>query len=115
MTASAQLLSEPGGGHRLKLEGRLPPLWAGNLATGLASNRVGIISGRAKETGLDWSAEFVLDFQATSSPPASLDFVKLAHSENREVFGGAIRIARYTVSRLPSGMLEVSIQGPDQP
>lgn len=101
--------------HRLRLEGRLPPLWAGDLATGLAAQEISVLSGRGRGSGLNWTAELLLDFSAAQVSPDRVDYLKLASSSSGTAFAGSIRLTRFACNRLPNGLLEVWVYGPDQP
>lgn len=114
MDLSARIVCERDRCYRLQLQGRLTPLWPSQLTTALASHRIGILSGRAKGTGLNWNAEFLLDFTASTADPESLDYATLAKTETPAELGGTVRLSRYTCSQLPDGRLEARVFGPDQ-
>ena len=114
MEASTQIIPEQDRLYRLRMNGRLQPLWAADLATGLAALRIQIVSARGKRVGLEWHAELLLDFSRSSTLPEALDYQKLASTKNSRTFAGKPRVTRFSSNRLPDGMLEVWVYGPDQ-
>lgn len=115
MDTSVQILPAGGYSYRLRLDGRLPPLWAGDLASGLAAQEISILSGRGRGAGLNWKAELLLDFTAAQVVPERVDYLKLAASSSGAAFAGKVRLSHFACNRLPNGLLEVWVYGPDQP
>jgi hypothetical protein len=113
--AAARVALDQGRQYRLTLTGRLSPLWAGDLTSGLAAHRVGILSGWGRGSGLDWTAELLLDFSASTAIPEGIDYVRLTSSGSGADLNQALRVSRHVCARLPSGLLDVRVFGPDQP
>jgi hypothetical protein len=102
--------------HRqlLALKGSFPPQWPGNLAAGLATLHIGIVSGTARKQGFSWDALLTLDFSRHPGVADPIDFIALAKSDVANLPEDPIRLASYTLRRLPSDELEVTVTGPDQ-
>jgi hypothetical protein len=83
---------------RLSLEGVLWPGWAGNLASGLAAQRMSILRGSALggRAGL-WTATFDVLRLPDAPDPASLDLLALARHDAREGFSTPLRIGRFAL------------------
>jgi hypothetical protein len=114
MKSTARIALDHARQHRLNLEGEFLPFWIGNLAAGLAAQRVSIVSGRGSGTGLRWNASFLLDFAGSSADAAALDYVALANSENPSLIDTAISLTRCSCRRTPAKSLELTLEGPDQ-
>lgn len=84
--------------YRVAFEGVLWPGWVGNLASGLAAQRVSILRGSALggRAGL-WTASFDVLRLPDAPDPASLDLLALARLEAREGFSTPLRIARFAL------------------
>jgi hypothetical protein len=102
--------------HRqlLALKGSFPPQWPGNLAAGLATLHIGIVSGTARKQGFSWDALFTLDFSRHPGLAEPVDFVALAKTDVMNLPEEPIHLSGYTLRRLPSDELEVTVTGLDQ-
>lgn len=105
-----------GGLHRIELAGVLAPGWAGNLASGLAAQRISIVRGSALGGGAGaWSARFDVRRLPGAPDPASLDVAEIARREAREGFSTPLRLARFAVepSLAHRGSLRLVVEAAD--
>lgn len=110
---TAQLKPDRGRRYRLEIQGRLPLFWAANLAAGLATRGISIVSGRAVRQHLDWTAAFVIDATHATTDLDRLDCVRLAQTDCVVTGTAEVQLTRFTCTRLDAG-LEVRLYGPDQ-
>jgi hypothetical protein len=75
-----EVIKNPGGLHTLKIWGRLPPDWMGNLSSGLSRNSINIISATARRVKFAWSAEFEIVPDRFAEDLDKIDFIALAKS-----------------------------------
>ncbi len=68
----------PMGNYTLKIWGRFPPSWIGNLSSGLSRNRISVISGTAKKTKTVWQAAFEIMATPMAPDPKKIDHISLA-------------------------------------
>lgn len=68
------------GTSSLRVWGRLPPGWVGNLSSGLSRNSINIISATARKENLSWSAEFQIAPKGCTDLD-TIDYVALATDE----------------------------------
>jgi hypothetical protein len=98
------------------IEGSLPPGWAGNLASGLAAQRVSIERGEARaERGGVWAARFEVQRLAGAQPFASIDIAKLASTDAGEGFATPLRLIDFSVASTDDrgGCLELGVTALD--
>jgi hypothetical protein len=103
--------------QRIALEGVLWPGWAGNLASGLAAQRVSIVRGHALGGGAGlWSARFDVRCLPGAPDLAALDLVALARQEAREGFSTPLRLARFALHPAleHGGSLRLSVAARDR-
>jgi len=79
------------------LEGSLAPGWAGNLASGLAAQRVSIERGEARAERGVWAARFEVRALAGAPPFASIDLAKLAATDAGEGFATPLRLVDFSI------------------
>ncbi len=85
--------------HQVYIDGSLPPGWAGNLASGLATQRISIERGEARaERGGVWTARFEVARLAGAPPFESIDFARLAATDAREGFATPLRLIGFELA-----------------
>ena len=102
--------------YQFYLEGSLPPGWAGNLASGLAAQRISIERGEARaERGGIWTARFEVERLAGARPFESIDIAKLAATDAGEGFATPLRLFDSSVeaSQDRGGCLVVAVTAQD--
>lgn len=109
--ATAQVLAQPGGLHRVELSGSFPhPHWLAFLCGGLSAVDVSVVSGRAVRTSpLLWEGQLVLDGEV-----AGLDIVALASRRPPMRDAAAPVLSWATVERRTDGLLYLSLEAPDE-
>jgi hypothetical protein len=113
----AALREESAGGFRLKLAGRFPPGWCGNLAAGLARAGIAIESGRALSSAArGWRAELCLRAPGCGADPRQLDFGQLLETDAGAGFTTPIALLASRVGSSPrhGGCLTLAIEGEDR-
>ena len=116
LPAGFEISSINSGKYSLKIWGRLPPGWMGNLSSGLSRHRINIISATAKKEKLSWLAEFEIMPGRFAAELDKIDFLALAtdgidsdasmnFSLDEVVFGEPDR---------NNGALYIEIKAPDQ-
>lgn len=98
------------------MDGPLGPGWAGNLAAGLAAQRVSIERGQARaERGGIWTARFEVQRLPGAAPFASIDVAKLAATDAGEGFATPLRLLDFSVEWAPDrgGCLMLSVCAQD--
>lgn len=78
LSAGFELSAVKSGKCILKVWGRLPPGWMGNLSSGLSRNHINIISAKAKKENLSWTAEFEIMPDRFAAELDKIDFLALA-------------------------------------
>jgi hypothetical protein len=78
LSAGFEISAITAGECTLKVWGRLPPGWMGNLSSGLSRNHINIISATAKKENLTWSAEFEIMPDRFAADLDKIDFLALA-------------------------------------
>lgn len=79
--AGFEIKRMPSGHFVLKVWGRLPPTWIGNLSSGLSRNHISVISGSAKKIRTTWHAEFEIMATRPVVDPDKIDYLELARSD----------------------------------
>lgn len=100
--------------HTLRVNGALPPGWAGRVAAGLAARSISIVRGRARRDGpITWRGEFEVA-PPPGTPVEGLDLAVLAWLRNPSP-GAPTRVTltRYRVDELPGEIL-VAVEAHDQ-
>jgi hypothetical protein len=88
---------------RVRLWGRLPPAWAGNLALHACGLGLEIVSGDATRIGAThWAATFLLRSADPRAPIARHDYLQMA------------RRAPMLVPRLPEPNIEIHLEEPGE-
>ncbi|HEX8552903.1 MAG TPA: hypothetical protein VF681_15270 [Abditibacteriaceae bacterium] len=101
--------------YELQLNGRIShPHWLVFLLAGLAQSQVSVVSGRAQQTGLDWTARLMVDFRGASARPDSLDYAVMAERKPASPVMTAPKLTSYNLARRADGSLQLHVQGPDQ-
>ncbi len=76
--AGFEVSRKSSGNFELKIWGRFPPNWIGNLSSGLSGNRINIINGTARKAKASWSAEFEIAPARFATDLKNIDFLALA-------------------------------------
>jgi hypothetical protein len=108
---------KPSGQYLLKIWGRFPPDWLGNISSGISKNRISIISGSAKKVDNVWHAEFVLEKTPEASDPGKIDYLALALETPDRATSTAISLDSYLLGEEPGnhdGALYLEVKAPDQ-
>ena len=101
----------------VRLWGNLGPLWADAFSLGLASARISILRGFARQDGAGrWIADFVLAPGAGAPEPSSLDFLSLVFGTPAPDDGGPIVLSHYALDGGPDvgPTLYLEVRGPDR-
>ncbi len=77
-SAKCEIVRNREGSYMLKIQGRFPPDWAGNLSSGLSKNRFSIVRGTARKVKTSWTAEFEIMPDRFAADPKDIDFLALA-------------------------------------
>ncbi len=109
-------LREAGGLQVLRLEGRLPPGWAGALSLGLSRRGIAVVRGFGRKTPRGhWVAEIQMRAGSLGRDPRAVDYGALALSGSRDVGRVAIRLEGFRVERqTPGGPLLLEVAGEDR-
>jgi hypothetical protein len=101
----------------VRVWGRLGPFWADAFSLGLASARISIQRGFARQDGGGrWIADFLLAPGADAPEPSSLDLLSLVLGGPAEGDGGPIVLSHYALDGSPDvgPALYLEVQGPDR-
>jgi len=101
----------------VRVWGRLGPFWADAFSLGLASARISIRRGFARQDGEGrWIADFLLSPGPDAPEPSSLDFLSLAFGGTAPDDGGPIVLSHYALDGSPDvgPALYLEVQGPDR-
>lgn len=101
---------------RFYIEGSLAPGWAGNLASGLAAQRISIERGEAHaERGGIWTARFEVQRLAGALPFEAIDLAELASTDSGEGFATPLRLIGFELeaSAERGGCLVVAVSAQD--
>lgn len=107
---------QPGGCHRLHVRGRLPIDWVSNLASGLARNGIGIMSGQAfREGAMTWHGHFILKGSPLAAPADKIDYYLLVKTAAVKA-GTSLTLDGFTLRPTTErgGALFLEIRGKDQ-
>lgn len=114
--AGYEIAANGSGTYSLKIWGRFPPNWAGNLSSGLSKNRVSIIRGVAKKVKTQWTAEFEIMPERLATIPESMDFLAMAQNGSVAEKSCGISLDEFTLGEPASnyGALYLEIRAGDQ-
>jgi hypothetical protein len=101
----------------VRVWGRLGPFWADALSLGLASARISIQRGFARQDGAGrWIADFLLSPGAHAPEPSSLDLLSLVLGGPAVDDGGPTVLSHYALDGSPDvgPALYLEVQGPDR-
>ncbi len=106
----------PNGLFELQMKGRFAhPHWVAHLCSGLASQKVSVVSGKAAQLpSQEWDAGFVVNFEQSAANPHLMDYGALCIATSEMSSGSTLRISTFQVTRRADQFLEVRLQGPDQ-
>jgi hypothetical protein len=79
-SADCEIVRNREGSYTLKIQGRFPPNWAGNLSSGLSKNRFSIVRGTARKVKTSWTAELEITPDRFAADPKDIDFLALAQN-----------------------------------
>ncbi len=101
----------------VRIWGRLGPFWADAFSLGLASARISIQRGFARQDGAGrWIADFLLAPGKDAPEPSSLDFLALVLGGTATGDGGPIVLSHYALDGSPEvgPSLYLEVHGPDR-
>ncbi|MGA7828292.1 MAG: hypothetical protein WCA04_11560 [Geobacteraceae bacterium] len=111
-----EILPIPSGNFELKIWGRFPPEWIGQLSSALSRHKISIIKGTAKKSLAYWETDFELEKTRFASDPRTLDFLALAKEENKTSPENSITISHFTLEppEKHNGALYLEVNAADQ-
>jgi hypothetical protein len=114
--ADCEIVKNPSGSYTLKIRGRFPPNWAGNLSSGLSKNRISIVRGAARKVKTLWTAEFEIMPDRFAIDPKNIDFLALAQDGTESDPSRRISLDEFTLGEPASnhGALYLEIKARDQ-
>jgi hypothetical protein len=81
-TTGFEISKKTSGYFSLKIWGRFPPNWIGNLSTGLAKNHININSVSAKKVKTSWQADFEIAVTRSATDPNRIDYLALTQEDS---------------------------------
>ena len=108
--ATATIVAESGGLHRVELDGAFAhPHWLAFLCGGLSAARVAVVSGQAfREDPLRWVGHFLVE-----GPVEGLDVVALAAKRPTVRDAASPVLSSYSVTRRRDADLDLSVEADD--
>jgi hypothetical protein len=117
LPTGSEISRKPSGQYVLKIWGRFPPDWLGNISSGISKNRISIISGSAKKVNNVWQAVFELEKTPTAPDPEKIDYLGLALETPDRGRSTAISLDKYILDEDPlhhDGALYLEVNAHDQ-
>lgn len=103
--------------HQIELRGNLTTGWMGSLTTGLASNSISVLRGKAEKiTALNWTAMLEIDFCNAVCTPAEIDYLALINETSAYQTAEPVKLHSFQAerNRRHNGSLYIELTGADR-